>query len=77
RVDTFAGRSTLRWRERQAAGDIDGRARDTSDTRDARGEAAARATQLREGGAFVDDGDPARRAPAVSLVLDRRRGVGP
>ncbi|APY97135.1 molybdenum cofactor biosynthesis F family protein [Burkholderia pseudomallei] len=72
---TFAGRSTLRWRERQAARDIDGPARDTSDARDARGEAAYRATQLREGVYFVDYVDPARRATSVSLVLDLRRGV--
>ncbi|KVN16741.1 MULTISPECIES: molybdenum cofactor biosynthesis F family protein [unclassified Burkholderia] len=59
---TFADRSTLRWRERQAAGG-------------ASGEAAYRATQLRDGIYFVDYVDPTRRATSVSLVLDLPRGV--
>ncbi|AGK50981.1 protein moaF [Burkholderia thailandensis MSMB121] len=68
---TFADRSTLRWRERQAARDA-GRARDAGG---ASGEAAYRATQLRDGIYFVDYVDPTRRATSVSLVLDLPRGV--
>ncbi|AOJ83542.1 moaF [Burkholderia savannae] len=65
---TFADRSTLHWREQRAA-------RDASDAAGAGGEAAYRATQLRDGIYFVDYVDPTRRATSVSIVLDLPRAV--
>ncbi|MDN7672034.1 molybdenum cofactor biosynthesis F family protein [Burkholderia oklahomensis] len=68
---TFADRSTLRWRERLTALGAGG----ASDATGASGEAAYRATQLRDGICFVDYIDPTRRATSVSIVLDLTRSV--